>query len=312
MCVMPFLHLHDPDHLPPMLARPVLAIGNFDGMHLGHQAVLSAARDLAHALKAPACILTFEPHPRSYFRPEEPVFRLTPPDAKAQLAERFGMDGLIELPFDAALAALDAEAFVKTILVERFAARGVAVGYDFSFGKARQGDAAFLIDAGKRHRFSVSIVPKHVEEGAAVSSSAIRSALEAGDVPRANTLLHRPYAVIGDVIHGRKLGRTIGYPTANIALDPTTRLRHGIYAVRMRIGGIERPGVASFGTRPTFDDGPPLLEVFLFDFDSDLYGETVEVSFVAFLRPELKFDGVEPLIRQMDEDTREARRILKV
>jgi riboflavin kinase / FMN adenylyltransferase len=307
---MPFYHLSDPPVLPEALHRPVLAIGNFDGMHLGHRAVFDAARHLAETIGRPAAALTFEPHPRSFFAPGRPVFRLTPPAMKARLAERFGLTGLIDLTFDRDLAATDAETFVADTLVARLRISGLAVGYDFSFGKGRGGTAQFLADAGQRLGFPVSIVQQRSTGGTPVSSSEIRNALEAGDVPHANALLGHAYSILGKVVHGKKLGRTIGYPTANIALAPDTRLLQGIYAVRMWVGAERINGVASFGTRPTFDNGPPLLEVFLFDFDRDLYGQTVEVEFAAWLRPELKFDGVEPLVRQMDQDSDQARRIL--
>jgi riboflavin kinase / FMN adenylyltransferase len=307
---MSFRALTDPEVLPADLQRPILAIGNFDGMHRGHRAVFAAARDLAAGLSAPVAALTFEPHPRSYFRPAQPVFRLTPPAMKARLAERFGLDGLIALTFDAGLAGMTASAFVEDTLARRFGVRGVVIGEDFSFGRGREGDAAFLAESSRKLDFHLRTVAPSLSAGAAISSSTIRAALERGELGKANDLLGYSYAILGEVVHGRKLGRTIGYPTANIALEPDSRLCMGIYAVRLKRGNMLLPGVASFGKRPTFDNGPPLLEVFLFDFSGDLYGETVEVFFEAYLRPEMKFDGVEPLLHQMDKDSAEARRIL--
>jgi riboflavin kinase / FMN adenylyltransferase len=307
----PFLSLTDPPHWPSDRGRPVIAIGNFDGVHLGHQAVFKAAMQMGAELGQPAVALTFEPHPRSHFAPDKPVFRLTPPTMKQLLAERLGLDGLITLSFNSVLAGTSAATFVDDLLIRRFAISGLAVGYDFSFGKGRSGSAAFLKDAASRLGFPAAIVPQNMLDGAPVSSSEIRRALENGDVVRANALLGYPYTILGEVLHGRKLGRTIGYPTANIALGADTRLRMGIYAVRMRLEGETLDGVASFGTRPTFDNGPPLLEVFLFDFSGDLYGRMVEVQFVQWLRPELKFDGVEPLVAQMNSDSAEARRIFR-
>jgi riboflavin kinase / FMN adenylyltransferase len=312
MSQTPFQHLANPQRLPVSLSHPILAIGNFDGMHRGHRVVFDRALALGRDRGLPVAALTFEPHPRSFFKPDQPVFRLTPSAMKARLAERFGLQGLIDLAFDSDLAATAASAFVSEILQKRLGLSGLVVGYDFSFGKARSGSAAFLAECGAAAGFPVVIVEQQLLAGRPVSSSHIRTALQEGDVATANALLGYSYAILGNVVHGRKLGRTIGYPTANIALDPDTRLRMGIYAVRMAFDGRTHAGVASFGKRPTFDNGPPLLEVFLFDYAGDLYGKEVEVAFEAFLRPEMKFDGVKPLIAQMDQDSLEARRLLGV
>lgn len=305
-----FPDLDDPETLPVALAQPVLAIGNFDGLHRGHAAVIEAAKRLGQRLGRPALLLSFEPHPRRFFRPEVPLFRLTDTAAKARQAERMGLDGLITLPFDAALAALSAEAFVANVLIGRFRLSGAVVGFDFHFGAKRRGTPAFLAKEGERHGFAVEIVSEQSEDGADISSTAIRERLASGDVGGANRLLGHEWFVIGEVIHGRKVGRSIGYPTANLRLDPECGLRHGIYAVRIMIEGRTHAAVASFGRRPTFDDGAPLLEVFVFDFSGDLYGKTVEVAFVAFLRGEEKFDSVEALIAQMDRDSAAARMLL--
>jgi riboflavin kinase / FMN adenylyltransferase len=310
MSQTPFQHLVHPNQLPAALSHPILAIGNFDGMHRGHRVVFDRALALGRDRGAPVAALTFEPHPRSFFKPDQPVFRLTPSAMKARLAERFGLQGLIDLAFDAGLATTSAGQFVSDILQQRFNLSGLVVGYDFSFGKARSGNAAFLALCGEKAGFPVVIVEQQLLAGRPVSSSHIRNALEEGDLTTANALLGYSYSILGEVVHGRKLGRTIGYPTANIALEPNTKLRMGIYAVRMTVNGRSQPGVASFGKRPTFDDGPPLLEVFLFDFAGDLYGQMVEVAFEAYLRPEMKFDGVAPLVAQMDHDSLEARRLL--
>jgi riboflavin kinase/FMN adenylyltransferase len=295
----------------PAGARPALALGNFDGMHLGHRAVLRAAEGLAAEGRAGAFgVLTFEPHPRSHFAPGAPLFRLTPPPMKRRLAARLGAAMLVELVFDADLARLSPEGFLNDVLIGAVGAGGLAMGEDFRFGRGRAGDAAWLDAAARAAGLRCAVVGPVDVGGARVASSAIREALAAGDLAAARRMLGRPFAVLGDVIHGRKLGRTIGYPTANMALEPGFGLRHGIYAVRVERGGRLHDGVASFGTRPTFDDGPPLLETFLFDFAGDLYGEEIEVSFVAFLRPELKFDHVEALVRQMDRDSAAARQAL--
>jgi riboflavin kinase/FMN adenylyltransferase len=310
-----FIIAIDPLTAPPGLEQGVYAIGNFDGVHLGHAAVIGRTRRLAAELGAPAAALTFEPHPADFFAGRPVVFRLTPPGIKSRALRALGLDGIVTLTFDATLAGLSAEEFVAKVLVERLGVRAIVIGSDFHFGKGRGGSPAFLVEAGARHGFRVEIIEK-VEaakdaSGLAISSTAIRRALEAGDVETAARLLGRPYAVEGEVIAGRKLGRTLGVPTANIALDPSNRLAHGVYAVRATVEGRRFDGVASFGTRPTVDDGAPLLEVFLFDFSGDLYGKTLEVSFEAYLRPELKFDGLAALKAQMEEDKAEARTALQ-
>lgn len=302
----------DPARLPASSGQPVVAIGNFDGVHRGHAAVLDRARSLAARLGRPALALTFEPHPRSYFRPQEPLFRLTSPETKAVLMERAGMDGVVVLPFDRALAETSAESFVDDLLLGRLGVRGVVAGHDFHFGRGRTGTPDFLAAAGAERGFSVSLVPPFALGDEIVSSSAVRRALQRGDVTTARLLLGHDWFVRGPVIHGEKRGRQLGYPTANMRLDESCRLAHGIYAVRARIDGTEHPAVASFGRRPTFDDGAPLLETFVFDFSGDLYGQTIEIAFVAYLRGEDKFDSLDALIRQMDDDSRRARGVLSV
>lgn len=295
------------------LVRPVLAIGNFDGAHRGHEAVAAAARTLAAGLRqaGPVTALSFEPHPRTFFEPYRLFFRLNSPEERPKRLASIGFEALALLAFDARLAATSAEDFVQHLLVERLGAAGVVVGHDFHFGKGRQGTPEFLAEAGRRHGFAVRFVePYRDETGAIVSSSAIRQALSEGNVATANRMLGYAYAVAGEVIHGAKRGRELGYPTANIALPSGNGLRHGIYAVRIEIDGEPRAGVASFGRRPMFDNGAPLLEVFVIDFSGDLYGKRVTVSFAGFLRGEERFDSLEALIRQMDADQTEARRIL--
>jgi riboflavin kinase/FMN adenylyltransferase len=292
------------------LRGAVVAVGNFDGVHRGHQAVFDTAICRAHAAGRPAAALTFEPHPRSFFRPDEPSFRLTDQPSKLRLLAASGLDGAIVLNFDAALANLTADEFIEKILVERLAIAGAVIGFNFFFGKNRGGSPDVLAAAGWKHGFSVDIVPPFEEHGRRVSSGAVRAALARGDVADAAVLLGHPWFVAGVVIHGEKRGRALGYPTANLRLDPGCGLKHGIYAVRAGGDGRWYDGVASFGRRPTFDNGAPLLEVFLFDFESDLYGKALDVAFIGWLRPELRFDGVEALIRQMGEDSRQARDIL--
>jgi riboflavin kinase / FMN adenylyltransferase len=309
-----FLVAVDPKGPPPGLERAVLAIGNFDGAHLGHRAVIERTKRLATELRAPCAVLTFEPHPADFFAGRPVVFRLTPQAVKARALEALGLDGAVILTFDAGLAALSAEEFVRDVLVGRLGVAAVVIGWDFHFGKGRSGSPAFLKDAGARYGFTVDIIGKiEAPEGGrseAISSTAIRRDLETGDVKAAARLLGRDYAVIGTVIPGQKLGRTLGVPTANIALEPSNRLAHGVYAVQVFIDGARYDGVASFGTRPTVDDGAPLLETFLFDFDGDLYGRSIEVAFVKRIRGEEKFDSLAALVAEMERDKAKARAIL--
>jgi riboflavin kinase/FMN adenylyltransferase len=288
----------------------VVAIGNFDGVHRGHRAVIAAAQARARALGRPAAALTFEPHPRSFFRPDEPLFRLTDERAKLRLLAGTGLDGAIVLPFDAALAGLSAADFVDRILVGRFAVAGVAIGFDFHFGLNRAGSPDYLAAQGAKRGFAVDIVPRFEDNGRPVRSGPIRAALAAGRISEANELLGYPWFVSGTVVHGDKRGRELGYPTANLRLDPGCALAHGIYAVRVGVGERRYDGVASFGRRPMFDQGTVLLEAFLFDFSGDLYGEVIDVAFVDWIRPELKLDSVAELVRRMDEDSRLARAAL--
>jgi riboflavin kinase/FMN adenylyltransferase len=304
----------DPASPPAGLAGAVVAIGNFDGVHRGHVAVIKRAEALAQRLGRPCAVLTFEPHPSDFFLGSNTIFRLTPCETKALALARLGIDGMIVLRFDAALAALPAEAFVSDILVGRLNVAAVVAGYDFHFGQNRTGTPAFLIEAGKRYGFAVEIVERiavdEIGSIEAASSTATRTALEAGDVERAKDLLGHPYFVIGEVIHGDKRGATIGFPTANIRLDPSNRLRHGVYVVEVRIGEASYGGVANYGRRPTFDNGAPLLEIFLFDFAGDLYGQTIEVAFLGFIRGEEKFASLDALKVQIKKDEAAARAIL--
>jgi riboflavin kinase/FMN adenylyltransferase len=291
------------------LRGAVLAIGNFDGVHRGHRAVIASAIARAKALKRPAAALTFEPHPVAFLR-KEPVFRLTDETAKLRLLAATGLDGAIVLKFDAGLAGLTADAFVSRILVDRYALAGAVIGFDFHFGKNRMGSPAFLMSEGAKHGFAVEMLPPLEDEGRPVSSGAIRTALAGGRVVEAAELLGYPWFASGIVIHGEKRGRALGYPTANLKLDPACGLKHGIYAVRVGVDGRRHDGVASFGSRPMFDNGAPLLEVFLFDFDGDLYGKTIDVAFIAWIRHEMKFESVDDLVRHMDEDSARAREAL--
>jgi riboflavin kinase / FMN adenylyltransferase len=311
----PFVDVCDPAAPPPGLAGVVAALGNFDGLHRGHKGVIARAQALARTLQKPCAVVTFEPHPADFFAGRSVIFRLTPRLAKAALLARLGLDGMATFTFDAAFAALTAEEFTREILARRLGVSAVVAGYDFRFGAGRKGDADFLRAEGERLGFRVEIVERIVQDEAgsldAVSSTATREALERGDVALARSLLGRPYFIEGAVVHGDKRGRNLGFPTANIALDPSNRLRHGVYAVTLEARGVLYEGVASYGRRPTFDDGPPLLEVFVFDFNGDLYGEIVEVTFFCFLRGEAKFASVDALIAQMHRDVQAAREALR-
>jgi riboflavin kinase/FMN adenylyltransferase len=296
--------------VPAALRGCVLALGNFDGVHRGHAELAREAVELAEQLGRRPAALTFEPHPRSVFRPEEPVFRLTPPALKTELLGAIGLPLTFVLPFDRSIAAIQAEAFVDDLLLGRLGAAGLVCGYDFHFGQGRRGAPEMLQERCAGQGIPVVVVPPFAWDGEPVSSTLIRSALEQGDVARAAAFLGRPWFVRGVVAHGDKRGRDLGYPTANMHLARDCRLKYGIYAVRMKIDGIWHDGVASFGSRPTFDDGAPRLETFVFDFSGDLYGMQVDVAFVAWLRGEAKFDSLEALIAQMDADSARAREIL--
>jgi riboflavin kinase / FMN adenylyltransferase len=299
------------DNAPDASLRgAVVAIGNFDGVHRGHKAVIAVAHNRAMALGKKAAAMTFEPHPRDFFNPKEKLFRLTDEAAKLRLLAATGLDGAIVLTFDAALARLTAEEFVARILVERFAVSGAVIGFNFHFGLSRAGSPDFLIAEGKKYGFTVDVVPPFEDNGRPVSSGPIRAALAAGQVEEAAEFLGYPWFVSGKVIHGDKRGRELGFPTANLTLDAACGLRHGIYAVRVGVDGRHYDGVASFGRRPMFDSGVVLLEVFLFDFAGDLYGRDIDVAFIAWLRAEEKFASVDDLIRQMQDDTRRAREAL--
>jgi riboflavin kinase/FMN adenylyltransferase len=299
---------------PKGLEGCVVAIGNFDGVHRGHSVVIRAAEALADRLGKPCAVLTFEPHPADYFAGRPVIFRITPERDKAVALARLGLEAMIVLSFDASLATLTAEDFVEEVLVRRLGVSGAVVGYDFHFGKGRAGSPDFLREAGERHGFAVKVVEKVLADVAgspeAVHSAATRTALEDGDVAAARRLLGHDFFVTGEVIHGAKLGRTLGYPTANLALDPSCRLRYGIYAVRVVVDGVLHKGVASYGKRPTVDNGPPLLEIYILDFSGDLYGKAIEVRFAGWIRPELKFDGLDALVRQIDDDVVQARAML--
>ena len=294
--------------IPDDARGSVVAIGNFDGVHQGHRSVIDEAVRAARAKSAPSGIMTFEPHPRTFFKPGNPVFRLTPEAAKLELMAALGVDQALVLPFTKDLSARDARTFVEDFLVDGLGVSHVVVGYDFQFGHGRDGNPGVLAALGDEFGFEVTAVAKfEAGDGEPVSSSKVRDCLKDGDVAGAARLLGYRWFVVSEIIHGDKRGRDLGYPTANMSLSADCQLRHGVYAVRMRVGDMVLQGVASYGRRPQFVAGPPLLETFIFDFSGDLYGEAAEVEFVGFLRAEEVFPSVEHLIAQMGRDTAQAR-----
>ena len=305
------MQLHHHWHGLPQTARGAsVAMGNFDGVHLGHQSVIALAR----RPDAPLGIVTFEPHPRQVFAPDAPAFRLMNTEARANRLAKLGVQHLYELPFDATLASLPPEAFARDILASGLGIAHVVVGADFCFGKGRTGTATDLKTLGKAYGFDVTIAPLLSVAGTEVSSTAIRTALAEGRPRDAAAMLGHWHRIEGEVIHGEKRGRELGYPTANMSVDGLHLPRHGVYAVKADI--LTGPqagsymGAASLGVRPMFGVNRPNLETFLFDFKGDLYGQHLSIAFVDYLRPELKFDGLDALIIQMAADCQKARDIL--
>lgn len=294
----------------------VVALGTYDGFHQGHQKVIGDAGRVADDLNAPLAVLTTEPHPRYYFKPDQPPFLLTPFRAKARHLESFGVDILYALPFDGDLAATSAEDFIEDILVGRLGVRHVFVGFNYHFGQGRKGDAAMLKAFGKRHGFGVTVVePVAVGvEGAAgetYSSTLIRDALRNGEARRAAALLGHWWTLEGHVIKGDQRGRTIGFPTLNLPMGDYIEPKLGVYAVRVTLeDGRLVDGVANIGRRPTFDKEDILLEAHLFDFSEDIYGKLISVALVAFIRPEMKFSGLDALKAQIAEDENSAKALL--
>jgi riboflavin kinase/FMN adenylyltransferase len=298
--------------VPETLRNAVIALGNFDGFHLGHQAVVREAVEWAWEEGRPAIVATFDPHPVRHFAPHVPPFRLTSLDQREELFAAAGADAMLVFHFDAALAGMRAEDFVLELLGQHIGAAGVVTGEDFTFGKGRGGNVAVLRECGAQTGIATRAVGPVMDSGRAVSSSRIRDALKAGDCAEAARLMTRPFAIRGEVIHGDKRGREIGYPTANMELGSYLRPRFGIYAVTGRVlsTGEQLKGAASLGVRPMFDPPQELLEPYFFDFAGDLYGRDIEVALARFLRPEMKFDSLEALQQQMRQDCEQARKLL--
>lgn len=300
------------DPLPEGLRGAVVALGNFDGFHLGHQAVVREAVDWARAEGRPAVVATFDPHPVRHFAPQVPWFRLTSLEQREELFAAAGADAMLVFGFDAELAATTAQDFVGKLLGEHLGAAGVVTGEDFTFGKGRAGNVALLAAEGARHGLKARTVGPVMEGGLPVSSSRIRDALKAGECEVATRLMTRPFAIRGTVVHGDKRGRAIGYPTANIDMGKYLRPRFGIYAVTGRLAdGTVLKGAANLGVRPQFEPAREWLEPYFFDFSGDLYGQEIEVALHHFLRPEARFDTLEALTAQMAEDCARARELLQ-
>jgi riboflavin kinase/FMN adenylyltransferase len=300
--------------IPDELRGAVIALGNFDGFHLGHQAVVTRAIALGFHMRRPVIVATFDPHPVRHFKPDLPPFRLTTLDQREEMFAHAGADAMLVFRFGAELAAMDAEEFVAEVLARRLGAAGVITGDDFSFGKGRSGDVDVLRELGKRHGIVTEAVSQVLHEGERVSSGRIRDLLVAGDSGAATRLLTRPFAVEGVVERGDgRGGAELDCPTANVRLGDYQRPAYGIYAVSVRLDdGSEHPGVASLGVRPTFEPPVELLEANLFSFSGDLYGRTIEVGLLHYIRPELKFDSMDALGAQMKKDADDAKRLMAI
>jgi len=291
----------------------VLTVGNYDGVHRGHQCMIAAVQSRARELGVPATVMTFEPTPREYFQGAAAPARLTRLREKLEALAACGVDRVVCLNFDEPMSRLGAADFVDDLLVKRLGPRRIVVGEDFRYARNREGSIATLREAGPRHCFDVEQIAPFEIDGERVSSSLVRAALEAGDLVRTTRLLGRPYRITGRVQAGSRLGRTLGFPTANLALHRKVIPLWGIFAIRVSGGGlVDHPAVASLGTRPTVDGTVPLLEVHAFDFDGNLYGRLLRVDFVARLRDELKFESLDALVEQMHLDAAEARAALGI
>lgn len=297
--------------LPERFRGGVAALGNFDGFHAGHQAVVRRALDLARQREVPALVASFDPHPARLFKPDLPPFALTMVSQRMDLLAAFGIDATVMIPFLHELAALSAPDFVSQWLVRRLGLTGVVTGGDFTFGKGRSGDVTELAALGETHGFTAEVVAPVADADGAISSSRVRALLRAADPVGAAGLLTRPFTIRGLVEHGAKLGRTLGFPTANVRLGDYQRPAYGVYAVMVRLpGGKRAKGVANLGIRPMIEPPVELLETWLMDWDGDLYGKVIEVELVAYLRPEAKLDGLEALKTQIAADAEAARAVL--
>ena len=303
--------IHGWKDLPQADRHAAVALGNFDGVHRGHQQVIAQAAKAAGAAGVPLGVISFEPHPRRIFQPDSPPFRLMTTGQQGRALAALGVDHHYVLPFEAAMAEMTDREFVETVLCQGLGVRHVAVGFDISFGKGRTGSPELMRRYGEAFGFTVSVAEPVGEDGAKFSSTHVRRALREGRPQDAAAILGRPFAIEGEVRRGRQLGRTLGVPTANVDLADYVQPRLGVYATRTRLpDGREIPGVASIGINPTVGEVDARLEVWLFDFDEDLYGQVIETDLVAYLRPEEKFDSLEAMVAQIHRDAAQARALL--
>lgn len=298
--------------LPERLRGASVALGNFDGVHRGHQRVVAAAADAAQRVRAPLGVIVFVPHPRVWFQPEATAFRLQTDGQRARALQALGVQRLYELPFGSHLAEMSDREFAQRVLSDGLGVSWVAAGFDITFGRDRSGNGESLAHYGERLGFGVTVVSAVTDaEGAKLSSSAVRQSLADGKPEQAAAILGRPFAIEGEVVHGAKRGRALGFPTANVNLGDYVHPRFGVYATRTRLpDGRMVDGVSNLGVNPQFGGEPPQLETWLFDFDEDLYGQTLDTELIAFLRPEAKFETVEAMTRQVFADAEAARALL--
>lgn len=312
------LTLTDPTLLPPDLRGAVAALGNFDGVHRGHREVIGSALDRARHLGTPTIVVTFEPHPRQVLRPNDPPFRLSTPAGKTRALAELGVAAMISLPFDKDLASRSPQDFIQRILVEALGIAHVVIGYDFRFGHKRAGDASTLMAAGEDGGFGLTVVTQAGDDsGGVFSSTRVRESLVAGNPSAARTVLGRPWEIEGTVEQGDQRGRTLGFPTANVRLGALLRPAYGVYAVQCAVDAAAGeavywyPGVANLGIRPMWETDEPYLEAHLLDVNLDLYGKVLRCRLIEYLRPEMKFDGIDALVVQMNRDTDRARALLE-
>lgn len=302
--------VHGYSHVPINARAATIAIGNFDGVHRGHRALISETVAKAKELGRASGVMIFEPHPREFFQPAEPLFRLTPLNRKLALFEKLGLKLAFVQNFDQHFAQLSAQEFIERVLVAGLGVSHVIIGYDFYFGHKRAGNPQMLVDAGRDLGFGVTVMAPVAEAGEVFSSSAVRVYLAQGDVKGATHVLGDTWRVQGKIVGGAKRGTGMGFPTANIPMPKGTALAHGIYAVRAHVDGAVHNAAAYLGTRPTFDNGMPVLEVFLIDFQGDLYGHEMDVEFVDFIREDRKFHSAGALVVQMEKDVAKIRAVL--
>jgi riboflavin kinase/FMN adenylyltransferase len=305
---MAFKVVHGWKHLAAADQGAAVALGNFDGVHLGHQAVIAEVGAAARKLGAPLGVISFEPHARMHFEPDAPPFRLSHPHQLARIVEGLGVERLYLLPFGVEMANFSDHDFVADVLAKGLGVRHVGVGFDITFGKGRTGDPEAMRRYGREFGFGVSVAEAVTVDGVKISSTAVRQALREGHPGVARAILGRPFAIEGVVQKGRQLGRKLGFPTANVPLGDYVAPKFGVYATRTRLAdGRHLGGVANIGVNPTTGEVDPRLEVWLFDFDEDIYGETIETELIAFLRPEEKFPSIAVMVEQIWRDAAQAR-----